>query len=66
MSELPKAYQPQSIEHDIYQGWLAAGYFNPDKLPKAKKRKPFVISMPPPNITGELHLGHALGMTSNF
>lgn len=63
MAELSKAYNPKEVEGGIYQRWEASGFFNPDKLPNAKKRKPFVISMPPPNITGELHLGHALGMT---
>ncbi len=63
MPELPKAYQPTETEPEIYKRWEASGYFNPDKLPNAKRRKPFVISMPPPNITGELHFGHALGMT---
>ncbi len=63
MSELPKTYSPSEIEGPIYRRWEASGFFNPDKLPGAKKRKPFVISMPPSNITGELHLGHALGFT---
>jgi len=63
MPEFPKTYDPRSVEDDIYRRWEGSGFFNPDKLPNAKKRKPFVISMPPPNITGELHLGHALGMT---
>lgn len=63
VKELPKTYSPADIEGQTYKRWEASGYFNPDKLPNAKKRKPFVISMPPPNITGELHLGHALGMT---
>lgn len=63
MTELPKTYDPKAVEPEIYRGWEASGYFNPDKLPNSKRRKPFVISMPPPNITGELHMGHALGMT---
>lgn len=63
MVELPKTYDPGSIEADIYQRWEASGFFDPDKLPGERKRKPFVISMPPSNITGELHLGHALGFT---
>ncbi len=62
MPELPKTYTPSEIESDIYRAWEASGFFNPDKLPGAKK-KTFTISMPPPNITGELHVGHALGMT---
>ena len=63
MAELSKAYSSQDVESKIYQRWEASGYFNPDNLPNGKKRKPFVISMPPPNITGDLHFGHALGMT---
>lgn len=63
MPELSKTYNPQETEQKIYQRWEESGYFNPDKLPHAKKRKPFVISMPPSNITGDLHIGHALGMT---
>ena len=63
MPELDKVYNPQAVEGAVYKRWEASGMFNPDKLPNAKKRPPFVISMPPPNITGELHLGHALGTT---
>ncbi len=59
MKELSKAYNPQEHEKAIYQQWLASGYFNPDNLPNAKRRKSFTISMPPPNATGVLHLGHA-------
>ncbi len=55
--ELEKAYEPQKYEDDIYATWEESGFFNPDNL-KAKG-KPFVISMPPPNATGILHLGHA-------
>ncbi|HCJ52332.1 MAG: valine--tRNA ligase [Candidatus Kerfeldbacteria bacterium RIFCSPLOWO2_01_FULL_48_11] len=60
--KLSKAYEPQSIEANIYKRWERSGFFNPDKLP-GKRMKPFAISMPPPNVTGELHLGHATGMT---
>jgi valyl-tRNA synthetase len=55
--EMPKAYEPGKIEGKWYQFWLDKGYFTP-KIDPA--RKPFVIIMPPTNITGELHLGHAL------
>jgi valyl-tRNA synthetase len=58
--EMPKAYEPGKIEGKWYQFWLDKGYFTP-KLDPA--RKPFVIIMPPTNITGELHLGHALTAT---
>ena len=63
MPELSKAYNPQEVERDIYRRWEESGFFNPDNLPLSKRRKPFTISMPPPNITGELHIGHALGLT---
>ena len=63
MPELSKTYNPHDIEPDIYQRWEASGLFNPDKLPLAKRRRPFTISMPPSNITGELHIGHMLGFT---
>src|SRR4030043_2216065 len=58
--ELSKAYQPKLVESKWYQFWLDKGYFTP-KIDPAKK--PFVIIMPPPNVTGELHLGHALTAT---
>jgi valyl-tRNA synthetase len=58
--ELPKAYEPQKVEGRIYQFWLKKGYFTP-KVDHNKKT--FVIIMPPPNVTGELHLGHALTAT---
>ncbi len=64
MPNLPKTYDPQSVEAPIYQRWLKSGFFNPDKLPKSKRRKPFSISMPPVNVTGELHLGHSLFLTT--
>ena len=53
---LDKPYQPKDIEEKWYQFWMDQGYF---KATNSKKR-PFVIMMPPPNITGALHLGHAL------
>lgn len=58
--ELPKAYEPQNYEDDIYTTWEQSGYFNPDNLPNAEQREPYAIMMPPPNVTGVLHLGHAL------
>lgn len=63
MPEIPKTYDPKAHEIVTYSRWEKSGFFNPDKLPGKKKKKPFVISMPPSNITGELHLGHALGFT---
>ncbi len=60
MPEIPKAYEPGKIERKWYNFWLKQGYFTPEIDPK---KKPFVIIMPPPNVTGELHLGHALTTT---
>jgi valyl-tRNA synthetase len=54
---LPKAYDFRSVEPEIYAMWESKGYFKP--VPNGD-REPFVVSMPPPNITGELHLGHAM------
>ena len=56
---LAKAYEPGKIEEKWYQFWLSQGYFTPRIDPE---RQPFVIVMPPPNVTGELHVGHALTM----
>jgi len=56
------AYNPIEVEKRIYDFWLKSGFFNPDKLP-GKRKKPFVIVLPPPNITGSLHMGHALNST---
>jgi len=58
--ELPKAYEPREYEDKIYKKWEESGYFNPDKLKLSKDAKPHTIMMPPPNVTGVLHLGHAL------
>jgi len=60
MAELPKNYEPASIEPRWYAEWTARGYFHADaSAPKA----PFAIVIPPPNVTGFLHMGHALGTT---
>ncbi len=59
MLEMPKAYDPHLVEDTLYSRWLESGYFNPDKLP-GDRREIFSIMMPPPNVTGVLHLGHAL------
>ncbi len=58
---LNPTYTPKDVEEGIERRWEASGFFNPDCLPDAKKRrgKPFSIVMPPPNATGVLHLGHA-------
>ena len=58
--ELPKVYEPQQVESRIYEMWMQGDCFNGDPDPK---KKPFSISMPPPNVTGQLHMGHALDCT---
>jgi valyl-tRNA synthetase len=55
VSELPKTYDPAEVEPRRYAEWLEAGVFHDEPDPA---RPPFIISMPPPNITGRLHLGH--------
>jgi len=54
---MEKTYNPQTTESKIYQFWKKGGWFKPQIK---KGRKPFVITLPPPNVTGELHLGHAM------
>ncbi len=60
MKPLPKAYEPKKYEDKIYQKWEKSGLFNPDNLKLSENAKPFSVMMPPPNVTGVLHLGHAL------
>ena len=60
MSELPKNYNPKEVEQKTYQKWLDSGCFTPHIDPE---KKPFTIMIPPPNITGSLHMGHALNNT---
>ena len=55
-SQMPKAYDPGAVESRLYEMWEQGGYFKPSD----GDGDPFVIIMPPPNLTGELHLGHAL------
>lgn len=61
---LPKAYDFHATEQRIYEWWEKNGYFQPANDPNLAghdpSRKPFVVSIPPPNVTGELHLGHAM------
>ncbi|MBB3039071.1 valine--tRNA ligase [Hoyosella altamirensis] len=57
---LPKSWEPQAVEADLYQRWIDAGYFTAD--PKSDKPG-FSIVLPPPNVTGSLHMGHALDHT---
>jgi len=68
--EMPKAYEPRAVEAAIYEFWESKGYFAPSVPPEnwqkggagegGKGPQPFTLIMPPPNVTGELHLGHAL------
>jgi valyl-tRNA synthetase len=61
---LPKTYDFHATERELYAWWEAQGFFKPANDPREPgfdpSRKPFVISIPPPNVTGELHLGHAM------
>jgi len=57
---MDKTYKPQDFETTIYSNWMQKGYF---KASVNKGKQPFVIFMPPPNITGQLHIGHALDLT---
>lgn len=58
--ELAKNYDPKDVEEKIYDTWLKNGYFTPKM---DKKKEPFTIVIPPPNVTGHLHMGHALDET---
>ncbi len=60
MKELPKVYEPQEAEGRIYERWEKAGCFRGQRI---QGRKPFTIVMPPPNVTGQLHMGHAMDCT---
>jgi len=60
MAERPKNYDPKEIEPRWYAEWMARGYFHADA---AAPKAPFAIVIPPPNVTGVLHMGHALGTT---
>lgn len=62
-TELSKTYNPKENEARVYRQWEKSGYFNPDKLKTKKTAKKYSIAIPPPNITGELHMGHALNNT---
>ena len=60
MKELAKQYDPSQVEDRIYQFWLDGGYFHAKADPD---KKPYTIVMPPPNVTGQLHMGHAVDNT---
>lgn len=62
--DLPPQYNPKDVEEKIYRKWEKSGFFNPDTLPRPKNHKlkagSYCITVPPPNVTGSLHMGHAL------
>src|SRR5947209_8314405 len=60
MAELPKVYDPHEVEERLYRFWEEGGYFHADPDPEGQ---PYTIVMPPPNITGALHLGHGMDET---
>jgi len=64
---LPKTYDYKAAEARLYKFWEKKGYFKPGNDPNLPghdpTKKPFVISIPPPNVTGILHLGHVLFVT---
>ncbi|HNM94175.1 MAG TPA: valine--tRNA ligase [Mycobacterium sp.] len=57
---LPKSWDPGAVETELYQGWVDAGYFAADA---SSAKPPYSIVLPPPNVTGSLHMGHALDHT---
>src|SRR5882672_10445941 len=60
--ELPKVYTPAQTEGHLYEGWDEKGYFKPQTPPRAGSTA-FSVVIPPPNVTGRLHMGHALNNT---
>ena len=58
MPEMPKTYDFSATEERLYRWWEENGWFRPEARPD--NAEPFVISIPPPNVTGELHMGHAM------
>lgn len=64
MNSMQKTYNPKDFESRIYADWMEKGVFTPDReKDKAEGKKPFTIVMPPPNVTGNLHMGHAMNNT---
>src|SRR3989442_12812435 len=63
MSEIPKAYEPQAVEAKWYQFWLDQQGFVADPARVSDKRPAYSIVIPPPNVTGMLHMGHVLNNT---
>jgi len=63
MSEIPKAYEPQSVEDKWYDFWVKQNCFTADPARVTDKRPAYSIVIPPPNVTGMLHMGHVLNNT---
>ncbi|MGV0835148.1 valine--tRNA ligase [Mycolicibacterium thermoresistibile] len=60
VESLPKSWDPAAVETELYEGWVRAGYFTADP---SSGKPPYSIVLPPPNVTGSLHMGHALDHT---
>ena len=60
LDALPKSWDPAAVESELYEGWVNAGYFRADP---SSGKPPYSIVLPPPNVTGSLHMGHALDHT---
>ena len=60
LAPMPPAYDPRQVEEARYRWWEERGYFSPEAVGPRPDRDPFVVVLPPPNVTGRLHLGHAL------
>lgn len=60
VEDLPKSWDPSAVESELYEGWVKAGYFTADP---SSDKPPYSIVLPPPNVTGSLHMGHALDHT---
>ncbi len=58
--DMPKAYDHSTVENRLYEGWEKNGYFRAEPNPE---KEPYCIVIPPPNITGQLHMGHAIDET---
>ena len=65
MSEISKAYEPQSVEDKWYEFWLKHGCFTADPARVSEQRPAYSIVIPPPNVTGMLHMGHVLNISSD-
>ena len=60
LDALPKSWDPAAVESELYEGWVNAGYFRADP---SSGKPPYSIVLPPPNVTGSLHMGHAFNHT---